>query len=147
MKPKGSQRKNPWGTAQWKQMRQETLGDACEQCGATDRTLVLQHMWHPPSYAQVIYETSISMGMQENNPRVKSQAYQIYQANHERYISGRDAVTYCDKCAYMWDKHNLKLCPKCKNEYHSMEYELCKRCAKKKRDQEIYGKDLFERLE
>ena len=127
-------------------MRQELIGSACEQCGSSDRTLVLQHMWHPPSYAQVLTETAAVLGLPRNDERVEARAYQIYEANHERYISGRDAKTFCDKCAYLWDKHGLKLCSECRESYHPMRYKLCKRCAQRERDRKIYGKDLFESL-
>lgn len=128
-------------------MRQENLGPECEQCGARDKPLVIQHMWHPPPYAQVLYEISVELDLPQDHPRVKTRAYQIYQANHERYISGQDAVTFCEKCAYMWDVHGLKLCRECREKYHPIRFKLCKRCAQRERDRKLYGKDLFEQLQ
>ena len=139
--------KNPWHSAQWKQMREEVLSDKCDQCGATDRTLVAQHTWHPTPYAQVKREVASSLGLPENHPKVNTKAYEIYQSNHERYMSGADVITYCDKCAYMWDKLGMKLCSECKDKYHLFKYKSCKRCADKARDRKIYGKDLFEQLD
>ena len=32
---------------------------------------------------------------------------------HERYISCKDAVTFCKRCAFMWDMKNRKMCENC----------------------------------
>lgn len=46
-----------------------------------------------------------------------------------RYISLEDAVTFCKKCAFLWDVKNMDLCPKCKKEYKSRYLEnVCATC-------------------
>lgn len=127
-------------------MREERIGTCCEICGKTEGPLVLQHMWHPPSYSQVLYEISQELQLPQEHALVKSKTYELYQANHQRYISGEDAQTFCEKCAYMWDVHNMRLCDKCRERYHSLQDRMCKRCARQERDKKIYGKDLFENL-
>jgi len=39
----------PWQTKEWKKLRDNLLKKKCKQCGNTN-DLVLQHLWHPPSY-------------------------------------------------------------------------------------------------
>lgn len=138
--------KNPWGTKEWKALREKLLKGFCEQCGATDGGFVLQHMWHPPSMSQVLRETALSLGMKQDEPHVVYKAQEIYKKNHERYMSGKDTVTFCKKCAFLWDKHGLKLCERCRENYHSQDYIVCKQCAHREREQERYGIDLFEGL-
>jgi hypothetical protein len=43
----------PWHRKEWKAMREEKLGAACVQCGTTEGIMVLQHLWHPPSWYQI----------------------------------------------------------------------------------------------
>jgi ribosomal protein L37AE/L43A len=45
-------RPKPWASAAWKQRRNEVLKSKCEVCGSAD-TLVVQHAWHPPTFAQL----------------------------------------------------------------------------------------------
>lgn len=45
-----------------------------------------------------------------------------------RYLSFTDIVTFCNKCAFLWDVKKLKLCDKCKKNYHSLGYSMCQDC-------------------
>ncbi|WP_404428006.1 hypothetical protein LG296_20670 (plasmid) [Ureibacillus chungkukjangi] len=44
----------PWQTVAWKKKREKLIKDSCEQCGSTKGPMVLQHLWHPPSYKEHI---------------------------------------------------------------------------------------------
>ena len=137
---------NPWGTAEWKEMRSATIGNRCEMCGTYEGPFTLQHHWHPPTYQQTVYEVSIELGLPEDDPRVKSLAYKTYQSNHERYMSGQDTQTFCRKCAYMWDIHGMKICRECNEKYHPIAYKTCQNCAKQERERRQYGGDLFDNI-
>lgn len=60
---------------------------------------------------------------------------------HDRYISCIDTVTYCRKCAFMWDKNKKKMCEKCGSWIPNyLTSESCFNCLDK-----IYGVDhLYE---
>jgi ribosomal protein L37AE/L43A len=46
----------PWHTTAWKKKRDELIKQTCEQCGSTKGPMVLQHLWHPPTYKEHIRE-------------------------------------------------------------------------------------------
>lgn len=48
-----------------------------------------------------------------------------------RYYSFEDTVTYCKKCAYLADMHELILCPQCKKNYMSKDKTICYKCKYK----------------
>ena len=45
-----------------------------------------------------------------------------------RYISLEDTVTFCKKCAFLWDKKGMDLCPVCKEKYKSIYNKTCYNC-------------------
>lgn len=51
----------------------------------------------------------------ENEDTVLSKALAIGYEQHKRYISCVDTVTFCKKCAYMWDTNKKKMCEKCRH--------------------------------
>lgn len=50
---------------------------------------------------------------------------------HQRYISCKDTVTYCKKCAYLEDIHGKLLCSSCKKVYHPKQFKTCYECGVK----------------
>lgn len=50
----------PWHKKEWREMRDQRIGDRCEQCDSTDGPFVLQHFLHerpePPSKSAIISE-------------------------------------------------------------------------------------------
>lgn len=58
---------------------------------------------------------------------------------YERYMSCDDTVTFCKKCAYLYDVKGLKLCERCKKRYHNKRYEFCFICYK-----EIFGHEVVD---
>ena len=47
-----------------------------------------------------------------------------------RYLSMKDTVTFCQRCAYLWDKQGLQLCAKCGANFHLHFYKVCLECSK-----------------
>ena len=45
-----------------------------------------------------------------------------------RYISLEDTVTFCKKCAFLWDKKGMNLCPICKTRYKKIYNITCYEC-------------------
>jgi hypothetical protein len=127
-----SNARNPWKSREWRVLREEKIGNFCQQCGSNKDILVLQHLWHPPSNARLRVEIAYEMRLTPEDPRVISEAYRVSNKLHERYMSCDDTETWCRKCAYMWDIHHKKLCPKCKLEYCDINYEECYKCHRKK---------------
>ena len=60
---------------------------------------------------------------------ILSEALAIGYEQHKRYISCIDTVTFCKKCAYMWDTNKKKMCEKCGHWIPNyMTYESCFNC-------------------
>jgi Ni,Fe-hydrogenase III component G len=136
-----------WHTKEWKHIREALLGDRCEQCGATkqERRLVLQHDWHPPSFDQVRREAAYKLHLSEDHPFVWAEAKAMHEENRQRYMSGADTRTFCDKCAYLWDEHDMRLCSYCGRHYHKFSERMCKHCIEE-RSNASCG-DLFDSLQ
>lgn len=45
-----------------------------------------------------------------------------------KYQGLEETLTYCKKCAFMYDKNSMDLCPKCKAEYKKIMYDSCNIC-------------------
>lgn len=133
-----------WHTKEWKHIREALLGDRCEQCGASDRRLVLQHSWHPPKFAQVRREVAFSLGLGIDSKEVWEESKRLHEANKRRYMSGADTTTFCDKCAYLWDEHGMRLCNVCGKHYHKFDERMCQYCVREKSNSSCG--DLFDCL-
>ena len=42
-----------WHTEEWRSLRARVLRDLCDQCGAEEGPLTLQHLWHPRSMDEI----------------------------------------------------------------------------------------------
>lgn len=47
-----------------------------------------------------------------------------------RYLSFKDTVTWCKKCAFNYDINHANLCPTCKKNYKLISFSECKECHK-----------------
>jgi hypothetical protein len=82
----------PWTTAEWNSLRDEKIGDACENCGKTE-DLVLQHTIQPRKVKKIVAEF-----MLENHER-----FQTYIEQHKDDIElplpkDTKLVPVCPKC-------------------------------------------------
>ena len=66
-------------------------------------------------------------------------------ASYEHYISGVGTATFCKKCAFLWDKKEMKLCGQCKTNYHPFHFYKCFSCLPESRKKEISEYKEFER--
>jgi hypothetical protein len=130
-----------WHTKEWQATRKALIGDRCEQCGASEGPMVLQHHWHPPVFAKVLREASVLLSLPEYTEEVKDKACQMHRNNQDRYMSGADTSTWCSKCAYLKDKHSMVICKDCGKHYHKDDKARCRHCEEK-RSNMSYG-DLF----
>jgi len=146
-----------WGSFWWKKERSKVIGNCCEQCGSERKPLVLQHLWQPPIYKDLKKEITgyfygyfkVNFGMRRKPKR--KHFYEIFgedikkvivfsMINHRiRYYSfirveGKlvDVVTFCSKCARLWDIEDLRLCPRCRGRYyaHKSCEPLCEDCLR-----------------
>jgi len=44
------------------------------------------------------------------------------------YLDFENVATFCNKCAFLWDKRGLALCPRCRTRYMPMELASCESC-------------------
>lgn len=203
-------RRAPWQTSAWKNERKKCLGSSCEQCGSSEPPLVLQHFWHPHSFAQNLrivvgkdvwkafkkrWDDRLGEAITENRdtcpkcsslhvkPRKRSADWKCYKCGtefarpdvraiairqvdayemHRRreatakerwqafvrefgprygaeaifryleesrvYLSFNGVATFCQRCAFLWDKRGLRLCVLCKERYHQLHYANCLEC-------------------
>jgi len=59
------------------------------------------------------------------------------QASYDRYVSGEGTVTFCKKCAFLWDMKEMRLCGQCRKNYHPFRYDTCFSCLPESRKDEI----------
>lgn len=45
------------------------------------------------------------------------------------YMSGEGTRTFCQACAFKWDKKGMRLCEKCRDGWHAHRYPTCLACA------------------
>ena len=62
---------------------------------------------------------------------------QARKISDDRYMSGEGTVTFCKKCAYLWDIEGKRLCRLCKKDYHEFKYKHCYECLPNDRKEEI----------
>lgn len=48
---------------------------------------------------------------------------------HVAYLSGEGTLTFCKKCAYLWDEKGVRLCQECRDGYHPHDKPHCQACA------------------
>jgi len=102
--------------------------------------MVLQHLWHPASHEEARHEAEYQLGPSATEYEINELARRMSAEAHERYMSGEDAVTLCNKCAYLEDIHGMVLCSRCNTHYKHVFDRACKWCL----SAEKYGPDLFE---
>jgi hypothetical protein len=64
----------------------------------------------------------------ELNEQIEKEAFLSYLADGIHYLSFKDTITACRKCAYHYDIKNLELCPSCKTYYKGLSYATCIQC-------------------
>lgn len=52
--PERKKLKKPWQRKQWQRERDALIGDRCTQCGSEKKPLVLQHLWHPRGFDEIL---------------------------------------------------------------------------------------------
>ena len=93
----------PWQLAEWRAIRKSKIGKACAQCGSSKPPLVLQHL-----------------------PSDRSRTPEEY----KEYLSCKDTLTFCKKCAFLWDVKGMNLCPRCRVRYKKLRFPYCYSCSK-----------------
>lgn len=101
---------------------------------ATKQALTLQQRLEYGQLLRNAYRQAYSKWEEEfskaEGDKILTDALLISIKEHERYVSCQDTVTFCKKCAFMWDKKYCKLCPVCKKHYTSFMYPTCYACSK-----------------
>lgn len=49
-------------------------------------------------------------------------------AELSEYLTGETALTFCRRCAFLWDKIGVRLCVQCRSAWHSIAYAQCSEC-------------------
>lgn len=60
---------------------------------------------------------------------VYAEAAIIALEEHATYLSGEGTLTFCRKCAYLWDERGVRLCQGCRGAYHPHHQLHCRACA------------------
>ncbi|OLS14234.1 MAG: Uncharacterized protein RBG13Loki_2142 [Promethearchaeota archaeon CR_4] len=65
---------------------------------------------------------------EQNLEQINARAEQIIGEYNEKYMTMEGTVTFCKKCAFLWDKKHLKLCPECRIHYTKIGRQRCFDC-------------------
>ena len=68
----------------------------------------------------------------------------VRQASYDKYTSGEGTITFCKKCAYLWDVKGMELCDGCRKHYHLFRYDTCYACLPQARKEDIPDYRAFE---
>lgn len=49
-------------------------------------------------------------------------------AELSEYLTGETALTFCRRCAFLWDKIGVRLCVQCRSAWHPIVYAQCAEC-------------------
>lgn len=118
----------------------EATWDGCPNCGAHGKTIyfrkgtrnwkctrcksVLEHLIPLPVLSAAQWEVYDSKRKamkkvwlekfhEKYDEEIFTKALNEGIKQHKRYISCKDAVTFCKRCAFMWDMKNRKMCENC----------------------------------
>lgn len=64
----------------------------------------------------------------EYDDYIGTQAVLFSIVEHEWYLGMENTVTFCKKCAFLWDMKRMQLCSKCGQAYHLIGAALCAAC-------------------
>lgn len=114
-------KKKPWHTKDWQEKRMQLIKDNCEQCGKSQPPLVLQHMWHPHSYKDIIREVYHSKYFPIVDQELVSDDSEDQQINQylERFKDERYACPKCSRLSISERKTMVPKfkCIKCRHEF------------------------------
>lgn len=123
-------------------MEYETILDDITNAIPEEYTLCVEQTRLSKYRWQMYHERITSMTLEKYKQEIYRLALLNYIGEYIRYWSMVDTVTWCNKCAYMYDKHNKVLCENCGKNYRERHYDLCSECYKKtpeyKEDQEFW---------
>ena len=74
------------------------------------RKRIQEYIWE--TYGPIIKKSAILKGIEE----------------HKRYISMEDTITFCKRCAFLWDKKGKKVCEVCKDTLIPVAMHACYKC-------------------
>lgn len=90
----------PWKTPEWKEQRDKSLKNHCEQCGDTKNVLVAQHLSHPRKFSEI--RLDLLFDLIENSEWAKEEkAKPVIVTNEEiELFKKRDTIKRlaCPKC-------------------------------------------------
>jgi len=76
---------------------------------------------------------------QQHKETIQKVISRLQQAYHERYMSMKDVITCCQKCAFLEDKKGKILCVSCKKNYHPKRFATCWECNKDDKIEQFFN--------
>ncbi len=114
-------KKKPWSTKEWKELRSNLIKDHCEQCKSIQEPFILQHLWHPEDYS-VHIENYVSKLYEEEI--TKNPINNITQYELEQFViengKPREACPQCTSVNIRTIKIGATtfICNYCNNEFN-----------------------------
>lgn len=94
-----------------------------------DKCLVSNDKWkNQHNLSQVKYWLQRERAKANDSEAIGKEAFLLYLADNIKYLSFKDTITACKKCAFNYDMNNLELCPNCKEYYKGIQYPTCIQC-------------------
>lgn len=93
----------------------------CRKCGDESFSPIKLLNPNDPIIKKLLREARNKI-LEQYEDKILEEANKINQQYHDRYMSGKDATTFCKRCAFIWDKHRKKLCKYCKVKFHGFQY-------------------------
>lgn len=94
-----------------------------------DKCFVTKDSWrNQHNLLNVMYWLQREKVKIENREIIGKTAFLLYLDDIIKYLSFKDTITACKKCAYNFDINKMELCPKCKENYKGIQYPTCIQC-------------------
>lgn len=99
----------------------------------------------------IIYFFKKNISEETNSEYIERTTFLNYLDDDIRYLSFKDTVTLCNRCAYNYDIKGMELCPECKSNYKRLNYPTCIQCLPEERRKQVeeqfaFNKEMTERF-
>jgi len=113
----------------YSKMAQEAVGQSLNDDTLTrEEKTSLQKQWEI-SRDECVSDFAFNEFRKDKKEEIHAKVVEQNKEDFKRYMSGKDTVTFCNKCAFLWDEKGQKLCPKCKKHHYDIKTGMCAICS------------------
>ncbi|SCY74734.1 hypothetical protein SAMN02927916_3162 [Flavobacterium anhuiense] len=94
-----------------------------------DKCFVSKDKWkNKNNLSNIRYWQQRERAKNQDTEQIEKEAFLLHVNDCIKYLSFKDAITACRKCAFNFDIKKMELCPQCKQHYKGFQYPTCIAC-------------------